>query len=79
MEVKRFKNSLQERKDAAKFQVGQSVTWMKSDNYVPEGTVGSIKSWKDDGLSARVTFYSGCWSFKFEQLRISSRQPTVRF
>ena len=63
----------------AKFKIGQSVTWMKSDSDVPEGTVGSIKSWENDGLSASVTFYSGCWNFKFEQLRISSRQPTVRF
>ena len=63
----------------AKFQIGQSITWIKSDSDVPEGTVGSIKSWKDDGLSASVTFFSGCWSFKFEELRISSKQPTVRF
>ena len=63
----------------AKFKIGQSVTWTGSDSDVPKGTVGVIKSWKDDGLSASVTFYSGCWSFKFEQLRISSRQPTVRF
>ena len=63
----------------AKFKVGQSVTWIKSDSDVPEGTVGSIKSWKDDGLSASVTFFSSCWSFKFEELRISSKQPTVRF
>jgi hypothetical protein len=63
----------------AKFKIGQSVTWIKSDSDVPEGTVGNIKSWDDDDISASVIFCSGCWIFKFEELRISSKQPTVRF
>ena len=67
------------KKVRSKFKIGQAVTWTSSDNNVPEGTVGVVTSQCDDGVSANVKFRDGAWKFKYTQLRISSKKPTVSF
>ena len=67
------------KKVRSKFKIGQAVTWTSSDNDVPEGTVGVVTSQCDDGVSANVKFRDGARKFKYTQLRISSKKPTVSF
>ena len=78
----REKAAIEERaakKVRSTFKVGQAVTWTSSDGDVPKGTVGVIKSQCDDGVSANVKFPKGSWKFKFTQLKVSSKKPTVSF
>lgn len=64
----------------AKFQVGCSVTWTKSDSEIPRGTPGVIQSIlekyevQSGEMLAKVEFPKGTWNFPLTELETLTRE-----
>eukprot|EP00435_Cladocopium_sp_Y103_P013033 s2770_g3.t1 len=60
---------------APEIQVGCWVTWHKSDEDIPEGTIGKVTNVRAEKGGFKVRFPAGSWNFKVEQLRLFALQP----